>query len=112
MQNKRRIILGGILFIVYAFFFASTNFFYHSHLLDDVKIVHSHPWNTTGHSHNSNQILLISAISSAAYEESDPIDVPVYYSSDFSRILAVRCIDAECVSPCNDLSLRAPPALS
>ncbi len=67
---------GFILILVYAFFFASTNLFYHSHQLADYKLVHSHPFSNPGHSHTSSQILLIDLIDSADFQESDGLSAP------------------------------------
>ena len=67
---------GLFLILVYAFFFASTNLFYHSHQLADYKLVHSHPFSIPGHSHTANQILLIDLIDSADFQESAELSVP------------------------------------
>ncbi len=67
---------GLFLILVYAFFFASTNLFYHSHQLADYKLVHSHPFSIPGHSHTVNQILLIDLIDSADFLESAELSVP------------------------------------
>ena len=73
---KFRKYTGLFLILVYAFFFASTNFFYHTHQLADHKLVHSHPFSIPGHSHTANQILLIDIIDSADYQESSEVPVP------------------------------------
>lgn len=61
-MDKRRRLLGIFLLTVYAFFFASTNLFVHSHEGPGSKIVHSHPFNGKAHDHTAGQILLINAL--------------------------------------------------
>ena len=73
---KFRKYTGLFLILVYAFFFASTNLFYHTHQLADYKLTHSHPFSIPGHSHTANQILLINLIDSADLQESAELSVP------------------------------------
>ena len=101
--------IGLVLLLVYAFFFASTNFFYHSHQLAGCKIVHSHPFNDPGHSHTANQVLLIDSADSAIYQEVADLLAP-------DAVPALLCVG---ITACqNDVvlpgsffsfSLRAPP---
>lgn len=57
--------LKGIsLLIIFLFFFGSSTFFSHTHIIDGVTIVHSHPFKHNGngqplHTHTSNAYLLI-----------------------------------------------------
>ena len=101
---------GLFLILVYAFFFASTNFFYHTHQLADYKLVHSHPFSIPGHSHTAGQILLIDLTDSADLLESAELSVPDAISGfsvpEYNDNVAE---DTLCGS---DLfySLRAPPA--
>ena len=44
MKKRFRQLSSVVMLVVYAFFFASTNLFYHSHQLADSKVVHSHPF--------------------------------------------------------------------
>lgn len=107
---KGRKYFGLVLIVVYAFFFASTNYFSHSHQLENYRLVHSHPFNTPGHSHTANQILLISIVDSSLYQKSSDILVP-------DRFVPLTCF--EIISgPKEEIysgsfysySLRAPPA--
>ncbi|MCQ2181708.1 MAG: hypothetical protein MJY50_06600 [Bacteroidales bacterium] len=102
--------IGLALLVVYAFFFASANLFCHSHQLSGFKIVHSHPFNGSGHSHTTGQILLIDVLDSATYQESAEISAP--------ELIPVL-LGGEIVSPytspvfspeVSSFSLRAPPA--
>ena len=107
---RSRKVIGLVLVVVYAFFFASTNFFYHSHQLADFKLVHSHPFSNAGHSHTANQIVLIQVIDSAVYEESSAVAAP----SDLPLPLVEEKLQWHAVphvSPSvHSVSLRAPPA--
>ena len=107
---KFRKYTGLFLILVYAFFFASTNFFYHTHQLADHKLVHSHPFSIPGHSHTADQILLIDLIDSADLLESAELSVPDAISG-FS-IPEYNDNAAEDTLCGSDLfySLRAPPA--
>lgn len=64
---------------LYAFFFASTNLFIHTHEGPYSKIVHSHPWSGKSHSHSSSELQLVNILSSAnclaadACQEPEPI---------------------------------------
>ena len=106
---KFRKYTGLFLILVYAFFFASTNLFYHSHQLADYKLVHSHPFSIPGHSHTAGQILLIGLIDSADLLESAELSVPeATYGFSVPEISDKRAEDV--LSGFNfDYSLRAPP---
>lgn len=112
MANRKRIISGLVLAAVYAFFFASTNFFYHSHIISDVKIVHSHPWSGSAHSHSADQITLIEVLDSAVYEESEtlvaPVPVPMAVCRTASELTESPAFSVSVLT----FSLRAPPAQS
>lgn len=110
MGNRKRFIAGIILATVYAFFFASTNFFYHSHVISDVKIVHSHPWSGAAHSHNADQISLIETLDSAVYEESETVTVPGPVPEFSFRTVAEAPAAAPLSAAVLTFSLRAPPA--
>ena len=107
---KFRKYTGLFLILVYAFFFASTNLFYHSHQLADYKIVHSHPFSIPGHSHTANQILLIDLIDSADFQESAELSVPDAVPGFSVTVISDKCAD-DVLSGFNFYySLRAPPA--
>ena len=107
---KFRKYTGLFLILVYAFFFASTNFFYHTHQLADHKLVHSHPFSIPGHSHTAGQILLIDLIDSAdlmeSAELSAPNAIPGFSCPEFSDNYAEKVLSGFNFY----YSLRAPPA--
>lgn len=110
MGNRKRIIAGIVLAAVYAFFFASTNLFYHSHIISDVKIVHSHPWSGAAHSHNAEQISLIEVLDSAVYQETEATVIPGPIPETFFRVAAIAHVAAPIQPTILTFSLRAPPA--
>lgn len=107
---KRRKYIGLALLVVYAFFFASANLFYHTHQLSDFKLVHSHPFNGSGHSHTTGQILLIDVLDSATYQESAAVSapelIPVLLEGETVSFYSSPVFSPELYS----FSLRAPPA--
>ena len=109
-MGRIRKYIGFILILVYAFFFASTNLFYHSHQLADYKLVHSHPFSNPGHSHTSNQILLIGVLDSADFQESAELSVPDAVPGFSCPELSANCNDNVLFGVVFSYSLRAPPA--
>lgn len=107
---KFRKYIGLFLLLVYAFFFASTNFFYHTHQLADHKLVHSHPFSIPGHSHTAGQILLIDLINSADLLESAELTVPEAICSFSVPLISDKCADDVLSGSNFCYSLRAPPA--
>ena len=102
-------IVGVLMLAVYAFFFASTNLFYHSHQFENFKIVHSHAGDKS-QNHTASQLLLIEALSTDNYEGTSDIIVPEIFdvysaivtSANYEGFVPALLYD------CN--SLRAPPA--
>lgn len=67
MSKKSRQILGRILIVIFAFYYANICFFYHSHIINGVTIVHSHIHNkahTQTSTHSVSELILISTLSS------------------------------------------------
>lgn len=110
MMGRCRKYIGVILIVVYAFFFASTNLFYHSHQLVNSRLVHSHPFSSANHSHTANQVALIEIADTAIYEESAAISAPYIIPAE-SHILISQAIDEPVLTASTvRFSLRAPPS--
>jgi hypothetical protein len=66
MSEKGRQIAGSILMVIFVFYYANICFFYHSHIINGVTIVHSHIHSKahaqTG-THNQSELTLIAALS-------------------------------------------------
>lgn len=93
--------------LVYAFFFASTNLFVHSHQFRGYTVVHSHPGKAA--THTADQIQLISILDNSTYDASDMVIAP---ESDVVLVCDVTTV-AVCDAFVSDVplssSLRAPP---
>ncbi|MDR2621879.1 MAG: hypothetical protein LBC48_04770 [Dysgonamonadaceae bacterium] len=67
MSTKGRQIIGHILLVIFVFYYANVCFFYHSHIINGVTIVHSHIHSKahaqTG-THSGGELTLIAALSS------------------------------------------------
>ena len=109
-MTRCRKFTGIALAVVYAFFFASTTLFYHSHQLADFKLVHSHPFTSGGHSHTAGQIILIDIVDSAVYQGVSQVSVsePVPVQPDIE--LSVRYFEPALAPVFFLFSLKAPPA--
>lgn len=107
---KFRKYTGLFLILVYAFFFASTNMFYHTHQLADYKLIHSHPFSIPGHSHTANQILIIDLVDTEGFQESDGLSVPDAAPGISCPEFSVSYTDAVLPGVFSFYSLRAPPA--
>lgn len=74
MKRRFSRVSGIVLFVLFAFFFASTNLCIHTHEGPHGKIVHSHPWSGKSHNHSSSQFQLISLLSATAYSAPSTVD--------------------------------------
>jgi len=109
---KFRKIVSVLLLFVYAAYFASTNLCYHTHLLANGKIVHSHPfWGAKGHSHSSGQLHTIDLLCHTPYSEGEEARVQEILPAYFIFLeFAPVAVDLLRISS-HLFSLRAPPVL-
>lgn len=110
-MNRLVRISGILLLSLYAFFFASTNLFIHTHEGPYYKIVHSHPWSGKAHGHTSQEVQLINIVSDQtclAGNGSETPDCPVLSGTAYTTALPeiLYCQDCRLLS-----DLRAPPCL-
>lgn len=106
-----RKISGILLFVVFAFMFASTNLFVHTHEGPNGRIVHSHPWSGKSHSHTDGQFQLIGNLAASTFTKAQDAFIPAFQSS--GHILDATAIPEE---PAGTLiphlfGLKAPPCL-
>ena len=110
-MNRLVRISGILLLSLYAFFFASTNLFIHTHEGSYYKIVHSHPWSGKAHGHTSQEVQLINIVSDQtclAGNGAETPDCPVLPGTAHQASLP----EFLCHQDCRLLSdLRAPPCL-
>jgi len=104
LNNKHLRTRGLILLILFSGYFASTNFFSHSHIVDGITIVHSHPYksdsgnNPVNHDHSKNSLHLINYIS----------DISVLVSVFFSGIAFLLFSEAINKNPEEDSPVLSP----
>ncbi|MDR0692387.1 MAG: hypothetical protein LBF69_05055 [Prevotellaceae bacterium] len=66
MSDRRKQLISRLLMVIFALYYANICFFYHSHIINGVTIVHSHfhgKAHTQTDTHSSNELTLISALS-------------------------------------------------
>ncbi|MGL5786726.1 MAG: hypothetical protein ACRCX4_07915 [Bacteroidales bacterium] len=112
-KNRRNIFTSGILLMILAAYAFCITSFTHSHIINGVMIVHSHPFEKdTTHNHTKSQVLTIDQLSQANLLPAEPITsispvlTPVYELTYDSRLSK---------APGRTLtytSLRAPPSFS
>lgn len=112
MSQKSKQIIARILILVFALYYANICFFYHSHIINGVTIVHSHFHNKehaeTG-THSQSQLTLISVLS--AFHSLQAVSFTVVLAA-FLTLLAVILQPVERSTFRSLLScipLRAPP---
>ncbi|MCQ2155415.1 MAG: hypothetical protein MJY55_06355 [Bacteroidales bacterium] len=98
-----------ILLVLFAFFFASTNLFFHTHEGLSGKIVHSHPWSAKSHNHTCAQFQAISILSANIFDLSASMEL----SDSPQRTLIASAYPDYCVVATGGhpvtISLRGPP---
>lgn len=94
---------------LYAFFFASTNLFIHSHEGPYSKIVHSHPWSGKSHSHSSSELQLINILSSDNCLAADTCEEPEPYTATLNDSFTFGGITTVLPQHHRTAGLRAPP---
>jgi hypothetical protein len=70
LNRFKRILVGWFLVLLFCGYFGSITFFPHTHIVDGITIVHSHPYkshsgnNPISHNHSKNGFLLLQFVSS------------------------------------------------
>lgn len=110
-MDKRTKIFGLFLISLYAFFFASTTLFVHSHEVLGARIVHSHLLGGKAHSHTTAELRVIDLLSSETCLASDTLTAPEQCNE--YCIETVFTVPADVISDYSGRpsSLRAPPCL-
>ena len=108
LAERRHRIIAFLLAMLFIGFYAGNNLCTHVHYVDNVMIVHSHPFSGSGHSHSSAALQAISLLNSAVF--CCPAEI-VAIAAQFILIAVVcigtyRSVALRCLSA---ISLRAPP---
>lgn len=99
------------LLVLFLVFKAGATLFVHVHVIDGVKIVHSHPYSGSNHSHSSSQIHSIayaSAQQMTAPGEAATLRVCLHLLHVFLQDDTVSGLTAGCIQ---GVKSRAPPYL-
>lgn len=108
-MRKTAKITSLLLLVLYLGYFASSNFFVHSHLFRNHLIVHSHPFSSKSHTHTGSEFEVIDLIQNAtslqAVEPAFVACAEITLFADPSMALQPRLASASCALA----SLRAPP---
>ncbi len=105
---KKNRIAGISLLILFALYWCGITLFTHSHVVNGVVVVHSHPYNTE-HTHTQAQfetIFYLSLLQTSGDTQSG-IDLPLWLIPLYTIIFA--CASVLPVCPVADVSARAPP---
>lgn len=111
-RNSKRVV-GTLLLLLFAGYWASVSLFPHTHVIDGQKIVHSHPYSeapdTGSHSHSSSQLQAIAHLSvflalAATLCGMLSVFAPAATVAYAERRCGIQTFDAL------GFSLRAPPA--
>jgi hypothetical protein len=115
MSKKGRQIISRILIVIFAFYYANICFFYHSHIINGVTIVHSHVHNKahaqTG-THSVTELTLISVLSAFQSLQTTLCFIGLGLFFLLQAIIRPFAEDRIIPKTVTCISLRAPPALS
>lgn len=110
MKNERKHILISVLMLMlFLSYQAGLSLFTHTHTIDGIKIVHSHPYTGDNHAHSDAQIFAISHLSTFLSEEAND------FRGDFINYEVINKIGAEIKfillgeALISSVNLRAPP---
>lgn len=110
MKGFLRRDISVLMVAIYVVFYVSANFFYHSHVYANSKVVHSHPFGSKTHNHTADQIQLIQVVESSSYESSTPMaEVPAGIEGIQSTIVSIYGEQTAQIGAVAYPSLRAPP---
>ncbi|MDR1406626.1 MAG: hypothetical protein LBJ23_01095 [Tannerella sp.] len=114
MTQKKRQIAGCILMLVFAFHYVNISFFYHSHTINRLTILHSHLYGA-GHvkngTHSDSELSLISVLSAFHSLQAAPCTVVAGLFLFFATVLRIGSEEKPVSVLCGNSFLRAPPAM-
>lgn len=110
-MKSRYKIVGALLVTVYVCYFLSAHLFVHSHVDSSGRVVHSHPYASSDHTHTQSQLNLIEYLSSTANSE---LASNLYSVAVVVVLLSVIVVYVKTAIISEDINyalLRGPPAL-
>lgn len=109
MNKREKTYISLTLLAVYAFFFASTHFFYHVHTFNNITILHSHIWNGQQHNHTAAEYVAINLLDNSSYQPPSNIEAPMIGLHEVMLLLAVNINQPPVRGSHYTFSLRDPP---
>lgn len=114
MAGKRRQFIAHMLFVIFTFYYVNACFFYHSHIINGVTIVHSHfhsKEHTQTGSHSTSELTLISTLSSFQSLQASLCFTSLAFFLFLQVIIRFFFKERITPKPVACISLRAPPSL-
>jgi hypothetical protein len=114
MSQKKRQILACILAFIFAFYYANSNFFYHSVTKNGITFIHSHLHNNAhkqAGTHNDNELNLISLLSQIQSSQAVLCFFGIGLFILFSTLYKIEYKKNPVSVITGNSLLRAPPAL-
>ena len=114
MSQKKRQILACILAFIFAFYYANSNFFYHSVTKNGITFIHSHLHNNAhkqAGTHNDNELNLISLLSQIQSSQAVLCFFGIGLFLLFSTLYYIEYKKRPVSVITGNSLLRAPPAL-
>jgi hypothetical protein len=114
MLKKERQLISHILMVIFVFYYANICFFYHSHIINGVTIVHSHihsKAHTQAGTHSQSELTLISALSIFQTLQATLFFVSLGIFSVLQAAIRFSILEKATSKLATCISLRAPPYL-
>lgn len=112
-KNRRNIFTSGVLLMILAAYAFCITSFTHSHIVNGVMIVHSHPFEKdTTHNHTKSQILTIDQLSQANILPAEPITIITPVLTPIAELTYDSRVAENPGTTFSYISLRAPPLFS
>ncbi len=109
-MTLKKIFQTQALLVLFLAYFASISFFTHSHVVDGLTVVHSHPFSSDSSDHSEEDLVLIAALSDYLSPElALAPQLPDVIVSAY-RVWQVSLPEPVSAFPVQVPSLRAPPA--
>lgn len=113
MSKRSKQVIGHILIVIFALYYANICFFYHSHIINGVTIVHSHFYSkdhVQAGSHSASELTLISTLSD--FQSPQAVLGFIDLGIVFFLLTIIRLISKERLysNSVTCVSLRAPPS--
>lgn len=114
MSKSRRQVISCVLVVVFALYYANISFFYNSHVINGVTIVHSH-FHGKNHeqsdTHSENELKLISVLSFFQSLQATVCFVALEVFFLLQEVITLRITDHFIPKTVACITLRAPPSL-